>query len=114
MHGLTEAVRASDMIIPAVLFLKGKTEGTAILQPVEAKEIPVEQAVFNQAWRLVKAYSRIEEYGMNEEWKSLLKEADQIYLMGETPDEKELAKGMAQLVLRYLDLRGMDKGRASS
>lgn len=101
------------IIIPEPLLLKAQKERTtAILTPALAKDIPIEQAIFREAWELVKDYHNIEEYDMDDEWRDLINKADQIYLRGagRSPAEEMLGMEMAQLVLRYLDTVGMGKG----
>lgn len=83
-----------------------------MLVPATAKEVPVEQAVFNEAWKMVKDYHNIEAWGMDTEWEQVVDKAGKIYKLGEgkAPELEALAKNIALAVVEYLELIGKDKG----
>ena len=83
-------------------------EGINILRQADAKEIPVEQRLFSEAWAILKAYRNIDAWGS--EWGEVLDRVDGIRKAGrESPETNELAEGLALSVLRYLDRRAREK-----
>ena len=54
------------------------------LIPVTAREIPVEQAIFNRAWGIVKEYGNISNSDI-EAWDDLVGAVDSLYRLGTAP-----------------------------
>lgn len=82
-----------------------------MLTPATAQELPVEQQIFNEAWKMVKAYHNIEAWGMDKEWEQAVAQAENIYsLRNGKPEIDSLTKNVALAVLEYLELISKDKG----
>ena len=82
-----------------------------MLTPATAKELPVEQAIFNEAWAMIKEYHNIEAWGNDAEWEQVVDRSGKLYELGkEKPELISLSKGMAMLVIEYLEKISKDKG----
>lgn len=88
-----------------------KEEVRAILKPAQAKDIPLEQKIFSEAWVMLKAYYNIEAWENDEEWDEVVKRANSLYELGKgSPHTEALAKSLTLGVLEYLELISKDKG----
>lgn len=82
-----------------------------MLTPATAKELPVEQAIFNEAWSMIKEYHNIEAWGNDAEWKQVVDRADKLYEKGKgKPELEQLSKDMSMAVICYLEKISKDKG----
>ena len=82
-----------------------------MLTPTTAKELPVEQAIFNEAWAMIKEYHNIEAWGNDAEWEQVVDRSGKLYELGkDKPELISLSKGMAMLVIEYLEKISKDKG----
>lgn len=82
-----------------------------MLIPATPKELPVEQAIFNEAWSMVKDYHSIQEWGNDAEWKKVGERGERLFELGkEKPELKALSRGMALLITDYLQKIGRGKG----
>ena len=83
-----------------------------MLEPATAKDMPVEQEIFNKAWGLIKTYHNIECWGMDREWDRVVYLTEKIYSLGQDkePEIQSLAKNIALAVVEYLELISKDKG----
>lgn len=78
--------------------------GIIILKPVDAKEIPVEQKIFNEAWDMLKTYHDIKARGNDKEWSDAIDRADYIYRLGSgKPETEALSIALSMGVIRYLE-----------
>lgn len=82
-----------------------------MLTPATAKELPVEQAIFNEAWAMIKEYHFIEAWGNDAEWEQVVERSGKLYELGKgKPELEALSKGMALLIIEYLEKISKDKG----
>ena len=78
------------------------------LKPVKAKEIPVEQAIFNRGWLLLKMYGNITEQD-DEAWNTLVNDANVLYKLGRDKATEKLSRAVALGIVDYLDERAKEK-----
>lgn len=81
-----------------------------MMKPASAKEIPVEQELFKEAWEILKTYYNIDAWGENGEWEELVLRAGKLHQISKkSPETEKLGKGLAVAVLSYLDARARAK-----
>lgn len=82
-----------------------------MLKEATAKELPTEQAIFNEAWSMIKAYHYIECWGNDKEWEQAIARASKLYEVGKgTPELEKLAQGVTMAVMDYLEKISRGKG----
>ena len=74
------------------------------LIPVTAREIPVEQAIFNRAWGIVKEYGNISNSDI-EAWDDLVGAVDSLYWLGTDEATYRLSKALALGIVDYLETK---------
>lgn len=79
------------------------------LKPVEAKEIPVAQTIYNTGWAIVKKYYNITEDN-EEAWEALVNDANALYKTGIDTATRKLSEAMALGVLDYIEQISKERG----
>lgn len=74
------------------------------MQPVEAKQIPLEQAIFTKGWEMLKKYYNISTAASDAEWEEVIEAGKQLYYMGTDTKTAKLSKSIALGVLEYIEL----------
>lgn len=72
------------------------------LTPVKAKDIPVEQSIFNRAWLLLKMYGNITEKD-DIAWKTLVNDVNDLWKLGKDEATERLSKAVALGLIDYLE-----------
>lgn len=73
------------------------------MNPVDEGHIPIEQKIFTDSWKVLKAYYGINDSGSREDWQKLLTEIDRICEYGkDNPPLRRLANAVALGVMTYL------------
>lgn len=82
------------------------------LKPITAKELSVEQALFNSGWNILKRYGNISNKENDEEWERLIEEINSLYEFskGRGKAVEQLSKSIALGVCNYLEARAIEKG----
>lgn len=81
-------------------------------KPVEAKEIPIEQYIFREAWEILKTYYYIERDDKRA-WEEAVQRAETLYFIGrEQAHTDKLCKSITLGVMDYLDI--LSKERADN
>lgn len=75
-----------------------------MLRQATAQEVPVEQKIFNEAWKMLKEYRYITMCGSDEEWMQLIERVRSLYTTGTgSPHLETLAKGISIVIFNYLE-----------
>lgn len=69
--------------------------------PNNIQTIMVEREIFTKAWDTVKNHRQILSTGTELEWQLLTQEVQNIYNMGQTPEQKILAQRIASGLMDY-------------
>lgn len=78
------------------------------LTPVKAQDIPVEQAIFNRGWLLLKMYGNITEKD-DIAWKTLVNDADALCKLGKDNATEKLSKAIALGLIDYLEAKSKER-----
>ena len=75
------------------------------MQPIDAKQIPAEQKIFNSAWMIVKCYHGISERTSDDEMEKLKRDLLEIHKSGTNQSNAvdQLARNMTYTLIHYLD-----------
>jgi hypothetical protein len=74
-----------------------------MVEPVRAEQIPQEQAIFNEAWRIMKKYYSLCQNSTDKEWEALTDEAEALSKMRTGAANERLGKDLALAVLTHIE-----------
>ena len=84
-----------------------------MIEPVRAERIPQEQAIFNEAWRVMKQYYNLNQNSSDEEWEALVNEADVLYKMPTGAKNSRLARDITLAVLAHIETVSKERSKGN-
>lgn len=80
-------------------------------EPVRADQIPQEQAIFNEAWRIMKQYYSLHQNSSDEEWEALIEEARILSEMPTGAKGSRLARDITLAVLSHIETVSKERSK---
>ena len=80
-----------------------------MLRPATAAEIPKIQEAFTEVWNMLKEFYNLKQDSDQDDWNKLLARYTLVCQICIEPAERELAKGLAQAVFKFIEYRSKVK-----
>lgn len=74
-----------------------------MIEPAKAEQIPAEQTIFNEAWRILKKYCNIEQNSPDDEWEALIAEASVLAELPTGAKGSRLARDISLAILSHIE-----------